>query len=108
MAGSHSKRNRRARHRKVRRGAIGLGGGAGAFLALGLAPLATTPAANADVLDTILDPIISSLGSLDPTLAVDVGSLASSFDPASPTRGWPRCRPPIPRCPPLIPRRPPM
>ena len=71
-------------HRTVRRGGvcIGLGGGAGAFLALGLSPLANAPAANADVLDAILDPIINSLGSVDPTLAGDLGSLASSFDPA--------------------------
>src|ERR1700733_7557225 len=81
MAGSHSKRNRRSRSRKTRRSVIGLGGGAGAFLALGLSPLANAPAAHADVLDSILDPIINSLGSVDPTLAVDAGSLVTSFDP---------------------------
>jgi hypothetical protein len=81
MAGAHSKRNRRARNRKARRSLIGLGGGAGAFLALGLTPLGNVPEARADVLDAILDPLISSLGSVDPTLAVDLGSLVSSFDP---------------------------
>src|SRR5580704_12865741 len=81
MAGAHSKKNRRSGNRMARRGLIGLGGGAGAFLALGLAPLANVPHAKADVLDAILDPLINSLGSVDPTLAVDLGSLVASFDP---------------------------
>src|ERR1700749_3092614 len=81
MAGSHSKRNRRSRNHKARN-LIGLGGSAGAFFALGLGPLANVPQAHADVLDAILDPIINSLGSVDPTLALDVGSLVSSFDPS--------------------------
>src|ERR1700691_2764209 len=81
MAGARSKRNRQSRNRKARRSLIGLGGGAGAFLALGLSPLANAPEAKADVLDAILDPLINSLGSIDPTLAVDLGSVVSSFDP---------------------------
>ena len=58
-----------------------MGGSAGAFLALGLSPLASAPAANADVLDAVLDPIINSLASFDPTMAADLGSLVTSFDP---------------------------
>ena len=80
MAGRHSsKRNQRSSKAKARRrgrGAIGLGGGAGAFLALGLGPLASAPAAHADELDAILDPIINSLASIDPTLGADATNSA--------------------------------
>src|SRR5271168_3398716 len=82
MAGRRSaKGNLRSGKAYARRRTIGLGGGAGAFLALGLSPLAAAPPAHADVLDTILDPIINSLGSFDPTLGADLSGLATSFDP---------------------------
>src|ERR1700744_4747183 len=88
MAGRHnSKQNQRSSKAKARRrrAAIGLGGGAGAFLALGLGPLANAPAAQADGLDAIFDPIVNAVtGSL--TSAVDplagLGSLAGA-DPFS-------------------------
>src|SRR5271156_3135428 len=84
MAGRHnSKRNQRSSKAKTRRrrNVVGVTGTAGAFLAFGMSPLANAPEAKADVLDVILDPLINSLGSFDPTLAVDLGSLPSSFDP---------------------------
>src|SRR3984957_18109427 len=57
-----------------------MGGSAGAFLALGLGPLATAPAAHADPFDVILDPIINSITSalpsaLDPLAGLDLASL---------------------------------
>ena len=69
--------------RKVRgcRRVIGLGMAAGAFLAFGMSPLVTAPAANADEFDVILDPIINSLSAIDPTLGADLGALATSLDP---------------------------
>ncbi|MGB7870384.1 MAG: hypothetical protein WBM01_19275, partial [Mycobacterium sp.] len=84
MSGQHSKRNQSGKAKATarrRRRAIGLGSGAGAFLAFGLSPLAAAPPARADVLDTILDPIINSLAGVDPTLGADVSGLATSFDP---------------------------
>jgi endoglycosylceramidase len=65
----------------TRRRVLGLGATAGAFFAFGLTPLATAPAANADELEVILDPIINSLSGIDPTLGADLGALAASFDP---------------------------
>ena len=59
---------RKAKSRRRAR-AIGLGGSAGAFLALGLGPLANAPTAHADdfgILDSILDPIVASLTAADP------------------------------------------
>jgi endoglycosylceramidase len=67
---------------RSRRRAVGLSTAASAFLALGLNPLTAAPRANADELDVILDPIINSLASLDPTLGADLGTLAASFDPS--------------------------
>jgi endoglycosylceramidase len=64
-----------------RRRVLGLGATAGAFFAFGLTPLATAPAANADELEMILEPIINSLSGIDPTLGADLGALATSFDP---------------------------
>ena len=84
MSGQHSKRNQSGKAKATarrRRRAIGLGGGAGAFLAFGTGPLAGAPTANADVLDSILDPIINSLASIDPTLGADVSGLVTAFDP---------------------------
>lgn len=70
---------------RARRGparVAGMGTAAGAVLAFGLTPLAAAPAANADFLDTVLDPIINSLSSVDPTLGADLGALATSVDPS--------------------------
>src|ERR1700722_2225064 len=81
MAGQHSKKNRAAKG-KGRGRALGLGGSAGAFLAFGLSPLAglaAAPAAHADGLDAIIDPILnsilSSVTSFDALLGVDPSSL---------------------------------
>src|SRR5260370_39857202 len=83
MPGKRSaKGNRRSGKAKARRRTIGLGGSAGAFLAFGLSPLASAPPAHADVLDSILDPIINSLASIDPTLAVDATGWLASLDSA--------------------------
>src|ERR1700761_4573139 len=85
MAGEHSKRNRRLKSSKARRRrgrAVGIGTSAGAALAFGLTPWANAPAANADELDAIIDPIISSFASIDPTLAADATSLLSTIDSA--------------------------
>src|SRR3984885_6341636 len=85
MAGQHSKRNRRSASSKARgrRGrVVGIGTTAGAAVAFGLTPWASAPAAHADELDAILDPIISSLSAVDPTLAADATSLLSTLDSA--------------------------
>ena len=75
-------RNARASRRRV----LGAGTTAGAFLAFGMTPLATSPAAHADEFDVIIDPIINSilgsitsldaLAGIDPSSALDLGSLA--------------------------------
>src|ERR1700734_3135428 len=83
MAGKHSgKKNRQSGKGKVRLRSLGLGGSAGAFLAFGLTPLAglaSAPAAHADGLDAIIDPILNSiLGSVtsfDTLLGIDPSSL---------------------------------
>jgi Phosphoesterase family len=66
MAGHRdTKRNRRSRGAKARRRVVGLSSGVGAFLALGMTPLAAVPAAHADEFDAILEPIINAItGSL--------------------------------------------
>ena len=84
MAGRNSsKRNQRSSKAKARRRrrALGMGGSAGAFLALGLGPLANEPAAHADPFDVILDPIINSITSAlpsaaDPLAGLDLASLS--------------------------------
>src|SRR5690625_3987405 len=73
-------RQHRSCHAKTRRRVVCLTT-AGAFLALGLTPLATTPAASAEGLDVILDPILNSLSSIDPALGTDFSALVASFDP---------------------------
>ena len=81
MAGRRStKKNHRSRSAKARRRVLGLGTGRSG-VGVGRSPLANAPAAHADVLDAILDPLINSLGNVDPTLAGDLGSLVTSFDP---------------------------
>src|ERR1700761_7944682 len=82
MAGKHSsKRNPQTRKAKGRRRAraIGLSGGAGAFLALGLGPLASAPAAHADDFG-ILDTIIGSLSSAAPALGSGLDGWLASLD----------------------------
>src|ERR1700733_3801719 len=81
---SSSKRNQRSSKAKARRRrrAVGMGGSVGAFLALGLGPLSTAPAAHADPFDVILDPIINSIASalpnaVDPLAGLDLASLSS-------------------------------
>src|SRR5580698_4134406 len=84
MAGKHnSKGNRQSRKAKGRRRAraIGLGGSAGAFLALGLGPLASPPAAHADDFG-IIDTIIGSLSSADPALGSGLDGWVASLDSA--------------------------
>src|ERR1700692_2318460 len=88
MAGRNSsKRNQRSRNAKARRRrrVLGAGATAGAFLAFGMTPLATAPAAHADVLDAVIDPLINAiagsvgvdaLAGIDPSSALDLGSLA--------------------------------
>jgi hypothetical protein len=45
-------------------------------------PLLNTPLAKADGFDAIVDPIINSLASVDPMLAVDVTSWLANADAA--------------------------
>src|ERR1700761_2550581 len=85
MSGRHSAgKNKQLKKAKSRRRikAIGLGGGAGAFLALGLGPLASAPAAHADDfgLDSIIDPIINSIASVDPALGASMDTWMASLD----------------------------
>ncbi len=63
---------------------IGLGTSAGAFLALGLGPLAAAPAAHADEfgIDSILEPIVTSMTNVDPVLSVGLDHWAASLDAA--------------------------
>ncbi len=90
MAGRQSsKRNPQSRDaaKARRRRVVAMGGTAGAFLAFGLSPLAQAPAAQADGLDLIVEPIINALAGVDPTLGADltgwVGNLDSALDAAS-------------------------
>jgi endoglycosylceramidase len=68
-------------HKRSRRGTTGTRTTVGAILAFGFAPLVAPPA-NADILDTIVDPIINSLSAIDPALGVDVAAWATSIDPS--------------------------
>lgn len=100
MAGRDStKGNNRSRDAKARRRrVVGIGGAAGVFLAaatMTAGPLVTAPTAKADIddlLDPIIQPIITafteSLASIDPAAATDLTSLVDglglgSFDPAT-------------------------
>src|SRR3984957_15112834 len=72
------KRNRRPRNAKaLRRAVVGLIASAGAFLAFGM-----TPSAHADEFDVIIDPIINSVSTVDPTLAVDMTGWLANLDSA--------------------------
>ena len=97
MAHQASGKRNRFSHKAIERGVgrvIGLSGATSAFVTFSLGPLLNAPAARADGFeDIILDPIISSLSSVDPSLAVDLSgwlssldsalSAASTFDPAN-------------------------
>src|ERR1700758_4119829 len=93
MAGRRAAKNERSGRAKARRRAIGLGGGAGAFLALGLAPLAGAPTAKADVFDDILDMAVGSAASsaitaVNPTDFLDPGVLTGLLGDLSTPAGW--------------------
>ena len=82
------KRNRRPRNAKaLRRAVAGLIASAGAFVAFGMTPLAMTPSAHADEFELIVDPIVNSISSIDPTLGTDLtvalANLDSAFDPGA-------------------------
>ena len=88
--GSRGSRSRKA-CRAVR--VVGLGVIAGAFLAVGMVPVATAPQAHAD-LEDIFQPVIDAISQ-----AVNVADpgLATSFDPAltlAPLQSPPRRLPP--------------
>src|ERR1700730_10305263 len=95
MAGQHSKKNRQSGKAKAprRSRAIGLGGGAGAFLAFGLYPLAGAPTAKADVFDDILDTVVgsavsSAVTSVNPTGFLDPRALSRTATDLSTPAGW--------------------
>src|SRR5271163_282879 len=87
MAGQRCpKRNRRPRNAKaLRRAVVGLIASAGAFLAFGMTPSAMTPSAHADEFELIIDPIINSISSIDPTLGTDLTAALGDFTTSS---GW--------------------
>ena len=81
MTGRHdSNRSRRSQSATVhrRRRVLGWGSSAGAIVAFGIGPLAATPAAHADGLDVIFDPIINSIDhavtGLDALSGLDLGA----------------------------------
>ncbi|MFZ1164726.1 hypothetical protein, partial [Mycobacterium sp.] len=92
MAGRRGcKWSRGSRQAAARRRGVGLGASACAFLAFGLAPLASTPPAHADVLDVVVDPILNPLQQalagvgdavslIDPTAGLDA---VAGLDPAA-------------------------
>ena len=80
MAKRFSKWNRRTRNAKaLRRAVVGFIASAGAFLAFSMTPLAMTPSAHADEFDLIVDPIINSISSIDPTLGTDLTAVLGDF-----------------------------
>src|ERR1700761_1100422 len=85
MAGQRSSnQNRRSENTKGRRcrSVVGLIASAGAFLAFGMTPSAITPSSHSDEFDLIIDPIINSLSSVDPALAVDMTGWLANLDSA--------------------------
>ncbi|MGA9491102.1 MAG: hypothetical protein WBV80_12765, partial [Mycobacterium sp.] len=64
---------------------MGWSSSAGAALAFGLGPLGVMPAAHADGLDVILDPIFNALSSVDPSLGADVSTVLGDVTGSS---GW--------------------
>src|SRR5581483_3816647 len=93
MSRQHSsKGNRRSANRRRAR-AAGLGGSAGAFLALGLGPLAGAPTAKADLFDDILDLAVgsaatSAVTAVNPTDFLDPGVLSGLLGDLSSPAGW--------------------
>ncbi|WP_067974356.1 PGRS repeat-containing protein [Mycolicibacter icosiumassiliensis] len=83
MSRRHTNNQQGARRTKAHRRnrVIGSGGAAGAFVAFGLSPLAAAPPARADELDLMLDPVIDSLSSIDPTLGAQVSAWVTALDP---------------------------
>ena len=75
------KASRRTRS-QWRQRAVGAGTAAGAILAFGITPVALAPAANADELEMILDPILNSLSSIAPALTTDLTSMVAGLDPS--------------------------
>jgi hypothetical protein len=78
-----TKQNRQSRNAEARRcRVVGLGTSAGAFLAFGLTPRATAPAAHADEFELIIDPIINSVAGVDllPPLSSGVAPCAVADD----------------------------
>ncbi len=79
----HNRHSRKATNRR-RRGAVGLTGAAGMFLALGLGPLANAPKATADEFDVVIDQVVNAIsGSLGDVAAgaaavPELGSLGLS------------------------------
>jgi hypothetical protein len=54
-----------------------------------MTPLAMTPSAHADEFDLVVDPIINSISSIDPTLGMDVTIAVGSFG-IGPDHRWHR------------------
>jgi len=86
MAQRFSKRNRKACNAEaLRRAVVGLIASVGAFLAFGMTPLAMTPSAHADEFELIIDPVINSISSIDPTPGTDLTAALGDFTTSS---GW--------------------
>ena len=79
MAGLYIKRKRRSRTAKVRcrRRAVGLSTSTGAFLAAAMTSLAPAPAAQADILDLIIDPVTG------PAATTGLTDLFAGVDPTA-------------------------
>lgn len=60
----------------------GIGAAALALLAFTTTPLGVAPTANADELEIIIDPLLSSLSSVAPALTADLTAMAAGFDPS--------------------------
>ncbi len=97
------KQNSRSRTAMIRRRqrAVGLVGGIGAFLMVGMGPLANLPEAKADVFDAVIDQVLNAIGGSLGDLAAgsaavpDLGSLGlgslsdlSSAAAANPVDAW--------------------
>ena len=67
------------------RAVVGLIASAGAFLAFGMTPFGMTPLAHADEFELIVDPIINSISSIDPTLGTD---LTAALGDITTSGGW--------------------
>ena len=95
MAGHRdTKRNRRSRSAKARRRVVGLSSGVGAFLTLGLGPLANAPKATADEFDVVIDQVLNAItGSLGDVAAgsaavPELGSLGLGVTESAAVPRW--------------------